>query len=206
MITFACPQCGKAGRLRDEFAGKRMTCRACQGSFTVPALPPPTEEVPIEQIPANVVQAWEPVINVQAAKPGPELWDDAPRKSMAPAVPEPRRLGVKPLTAIVAVILTPTVIIGSIALATFSDFRGAEELAIALAVAVLVVGPLFLAWMAGERRTIGGPMALVFVLLLSWLGLLIVCAFPLKGECQDDPMRTCPHCAERIKAAARVCR
>ena len=36
-ISLACPECDKSLRLRDELAGKRIRCPACQGILTVPS-------------------------------------------------------------------------------------------------------------------------------------------------------------------------
>lgn len=37
-IETECPECGKAYRIRDEMAGKRFRCKACQAAVTIPGL------------------------------------------------------------------------------------------------------------------------------------------------------------------------
>ena len=36
-ITFSCPGCGKSYTAGDEFAGKKMRCKACQGEVPIPS-------------------------------------------------------------------------------------------------------------------------------------------------------------------------
>lgn len=64
----------------------------------------------------------------------------------------------------------------------------------------------------GKRRGLSFWMCLVLGLLISWLVVLVVVL--LRGQKLDpDPtggdseeLKTCPECAESVKAAARVCR
>jgi hypothetical protein len=36
-ITFSCPECFKAVKVKDELAGKTIKCPACQATINVPA-------------------------------------------------------------------------------------------------------------------------------------------------------------------------
>ena len=48
-IEFACPSCGKSYRVRDDLAGKRAKCKACQTPMSIPVLQPvASSDEPIE--------------------------------------------------------------------------------------------------------------------------------------------------------------
>lgn len=38
MIKFSCTQCGQSYRVSDEYAGKRVKCKGCGTSNTIPAV------------------------------------------------------------------------------------------------------------------------------------------------------------------------
>ena len=64
-----------------------------------------------------------------------------------------------------------------------------------------VFGPAYLASHLGRTRAVGAGAGFVFGLFLNVGGVLIVLAYPPRGE-----TRKCPRCAERVKADARVCK
>jgi hypothetical protein len=87
---------------------------------------------------------------------------------------------------------------------------------IAFAVIVLVglfwVLPAVLANSIGRRK--GKQSSWLWGFMLGWLGVIIVAAsatrqpliIPPRVSGSPQPTKTCPACAENVKAAARVCR
>lgn len=61
--------------------------------------------------------------------------------------------------------------------------------------------PCYLGAHLGRGRSTGGFVGFVLGLLLGWIGVGILLCLPYRGQ-----QRTCPSCAERIKAEAKVCR
>jgi hypothetical protein len=96
--------------------------------------------------------------------------------------------------AIRAVVMTLVLIVGVI-ISAISPF-----LTIALIVTVLFAA---LGWYIGEQRG-RGSLGLILGLFLGPIGLLIVAVME-PAETRRG-LRACPWCAERIQAAARICR
>src|SRR5436309_1301759 len=55
-ISIACPNCGKALRVKDEWAGRRATCPGCGTTFPVPG----TAAAPDAPIAANAPPGSQP--------------------------------------------------------------------------------------------------------------------------------------------------
>lgn len=53
----------------------------------------------------------------------------------------------------------------------------------------------------GGTRDVGSQAGFLLGFLLSWAGIILLLCMPDQGK-----TRTCPHCAERVRVEARVCR
>jgi hypothetical protein len=186
MLPFTCPNCGKTGRIPEQFRGRTVKCPACE----------------------QVVKVPETVSQSVQAKPSPAAWDDGMREVVAALaqLPEEKPTGTNWGTILFAAfcIFGGAALVIGVAAVLFSRPNG-EMWGTLWMYGVFWLFALVLAWLTGEKRTIGGPVAVLCVLLLSWLGFLIVVLFPYK-RAPEGPTRTCPYCAEKIRAAARVCR
>lgn len=61
MLQFNCPHCGKAIRLKEEFAGRRGACPHCRKPMQAPAVAaPPPEPIPVAE-PAPIADAYDDV-------------------------------------------------------------------------------------------------------------------------------------------------
>ncbi len=92
-IPFACP-CGRAFRVKDEYAGKKTKCPACAAVLTVPVPPPPTvdedeafrllNEAPLPERTAR--PAWSPPAEAYADVSA-RVSSPAPPPAEEPAAP-----------------------------------------------------------------------------------------------------------------------
>jgi hypothetical protein len=92
-IPLECGQCGRAMKVKDELAGKRVKCPGCQAVLTVPRPGPDAEDAAFELLSQSEAEEEPPGPAPRAADPGPPP-PPPPRPAAKPTPPPPAR---KPL-------------------------------------------------------------------------------------------------------------
>lgn len=95
-ISADCPQCGKTYRVKDDFAGKKFRCKACQGVVTVPAAAAPSGD-PWDNLDLGEFQGQDAYGDEFEAPAAPRRRKTGKRKSKS-------RAGGMPVTVIVALV------------------------------------------------------------------------------------------------------
>jgi hypothetical protein len=83
-MNLLCPNCQKPLQVPEQYAGQLMKCPLCNGTFGVPAMPPPPAPPPVMPPPASFTPAPEPP-PVDGAAPAPP----PARTAETPAPPPP---------------------------------------------------------------------------------------------------------------------
>lgn len=172
-----------------------FTCPACGHAGPVrPEFAGRKVKCPACQAPAHV-----------PAEAAFSLWDSTPRPlSLAEAEEGPAPGGLPlPIKIGLGLCLLAAAILAVAALGVHAGDAGwfGAAFGIVLIVATLYLLPIIGAYFSGRDRTCGPAVAVLLAFLLGFVGFLIVLCFP-----RVEPVRKCPHCAETILQAARVCR
>ncbi len=95
-ISASCPQCGKTYQVKDDFAGKKFRCKACQGVVSVPASQAASGD-PWDQLDLGSFQDQEAGAEDDFGAPAPRRRPSGRKKSKS-------RGGGMPVTVIVALV------------------------------------------------------------------------------------------------------
>ena len=88
MHTFECPECGKTYKTKDSMAGKRVKCKKCENTFTVPEEEGAAETPEEEQESTQQEEAQDSGPEAEEKKEEPKEEKKKARKS-APSAPKP---------------------------------------------------------------------------------------------------------------------
>ena len=89
VIHFGCPKCGHEFRVKDEFAGKRVRCKACGLVFLVPT-PEPEEPVVVAAVPVGIACAMR-LATSSGSISAKSMGAVALRKVVPPGLSDPSR-------------------------------------------------------------------------------------------------------------------
>ncbi len=108
----------------------------------------------------------------------------------------------------IAVVFLLAIIVGLPAIIALDSAGNPAFLLVPIILLAWVATPAYIGSRMGRVRAVGARTGSLIGLLLGGFGLLVLLFFPITGDREKElqQSRRCPHCDERIRAAARICK